>query len=69
MYYVKSYYYLAVRWIQIMGDCIDQETSFSMTFLQTFRQGLQQEITSKIRPFCNDKYFDNLCNVESPYVP
>ena len=51
-----------------MGDHIDQETAFSMNFLPTFRQGLQQAITAKTRPFCNDKDFDNICNTELTYA-
>ena len=62
---MKSYHYLAVQWLQIMGDYIDQETTCSITFLLTFRQDIQQTIIAKTRPLCNDKDFDNLYNIDS----
>ena len=52
-----------------MDDYVDQETTYKITFLPTFRRYLQQEITAKAKPYCNDKDFDNLYNTESPYAP
>ena len=64
MEHMKSYHCLAARWLQIMGDCVACRT----TLLLAFRQGLQQEGAALTRSFCNGKYFDNLCNTESPYA-
>ena len=56
---MKSYHRLALYWIQIMGECIDQETAHVKNFLPTFRKG----------PQGNDKEENELCKTESPCVP
>ena len=64
MEHMKSYHYLDVWQLQIMGYYINQETTCRITFFPTFRKGLQQKIKSKTRPFYNEKDFENIYNIE-----
>ena len=63
---MSSYHHLAVWRFQFMGNCIYQENACKMTFLQTFRQNLQQ---AKHKPDRINEEFDNLYNIDTPYSP
>ena len=45
MEHMKSYHPLAVRWLQIMGECTDKETFHGITLTPNYRLGLQGEDT------------------------
>ena len=62
---MASYHPLSLRWLNIMGDYIDQESMHPITFLTTFRQQLRQE-RHKPNP---DEAFEHLCQTETSYAP
>ena len=62
---MSSYHPLDVLWLNTMSDSIDQESTYNVTFLLTFRQHLQKE---RHQPDRNEA-FEYLCNEETHCAP
>ena len=61
---MASYYPLALRWLNIMSDYIDQESLCTVTFITTFRQQLRQ---GRHKPN-HDEAFEYLYQTEAACV-